>query len=166
MVDKEGRLVGIVTEADLVRDRIPHDPRHLMHCDAVPEQLPSRPTVGEIMTFPVSVTGPGTDVAALAATLLDAGQRSMPIVDNGRLVGIVTRRDLVRIVGREDSAIANDVRHRLEIYGGSGRWQVDVHDGVVTIDDTYDDATDRHVAAVLAEAVPGVLRATVLSGQR
>jgi CBS domain-containing protein len=165
VVDDDDRLIGIVTEADLVRDRIPPDPRHLVRADTPPEQLPSRPTVGEVMSTPVTAMGPGTDLAQLCTALLDARQRSMPIVDGARVVGIVTRRDLVRVIGRDDSAIAKDVRHKLEIYGGPNRWQVAVHDGVVTIDDEYDDPTDRHVATVLAEAVPGVLRADVRPDQ-
>jgi CBS domain-containing protein len=165
VVDGDDRLIGIVTEADLVRDRIPRDPRHLVHVDVPPEQLPSRPTVGEVMSTPVTTMGPGADVVDLCTAQLEAGRRSMPIVDGSRLVGIVTRRDLVRVVGREDTAIARDVRRRLAIYGGPNRWRVDVHDGVVTLDDDYHDATDRHVATVLAEAVPGVVRADVLGDQ-
>jgi hypothetical protein len=42
----------------------------------------------------------------------------------------------------------------------TGRACVEVHDGAVSIDDTFDDATDRHVATVLAEAVPGVVACT------
>jgi CBS domain-containing protein len=117
------------------------------------------------MSTPVTTMGPGADVVDLCTALLEAGRRSMPIVDGSRLVGIVTRRDLVRVVGREDTAIARDVRRRLAIYGGPNRWRVDVHDGVVTLDDDYHDATDRHVATVLAEAVPGVVRADVLGDQ-
>src|SRR6266540_2505544 len=67
VVDEDDRLIGIVTEADLVRERIPHDPRHLVHADTPPEQLPVRPTVGEVMSSPVTAMGPGTDVADLAA---------------------------------------------------------------------------------------------------
>jgi osmotically-inducible protein OsmY len=80
----------------------------------------------------------------------------MPIVDGSRVVGIVTRRDLVRVLAREDQAIATDIRHRLANYSGLNRWTVDVHDGVVNIGGEYHDPTDRHVAVVLAEAVPGV----------
>ena len=97
--------------------------------------------------------------------MLKAGQRAMPIVDDSRLVGIVTRRDLVRVVGRDDDAIAQAVRHKLEVYGGANRWAVHVHRGVVTIHDQYDDETDRHVATVLAESVPGVARARTISAQ-
>lgn len=62
---------------------------------------------------------------------------------------------------RDDSSVARDVRRRLENYGGRGRWTVSVSDGVAYIDDALDDITDRHVAAVLARAVPGVTRAEV-----
>ncbi|HEU5470882.1 MAG TPA: CBS domain-containing protein [Actinophytocola sp.] len=160
VVDEDDRLVGIVTEADLVRDRILPDPRDHLRRERVP-RAPSRSTVGEVMTSPAVAMSPGTDVAQLAAALLEARQRSMPIVDGSRLVGIVTRRDLVRVVGRSDTDIARDVKHRLEIYGRPGRWTVQVRDGVVTVGDEYDDATDGHVAVALAEAVPGVVRAEV-----
>jgi CBS domain-containing protein len=115
------------------------------------------------MTTPAVAMGAGTDVAVLAKALLDAGHRSMPIVDGSRVIGIVTRRDIVRVIARDDHTIADDVRHRLEIYGGDRRWRVDVRDGMVSIGDAFDDETDRHVATVLAEAVPGVVRATAFA---
>lgn len=162
VVDAEDRLIGIVTEADLVRDRVPRDPRALCHPN---EAMPTvaTTTVGEVMTTPVTAMGPGTDVAVLAKALLDDGHRSMPIVDGSRVIGIVTRRDIVRVIARDDHTIAEDVRHHLEIYGGDRRWQVEVHDGMVAIGDQFDDETDRHVATVLAEAVPGVVRATAFA---
>lgn len=163
VVDADERLVGIVTEADLMRDRIPRDPRALIHPGPTSPDSPVTTTVGEVMTAPAVAMGAGTDVATLAAALLDAHQRAMPIVDGARLVGIVTRRDIVATIAREDTAIATDVRHRLEVYGGAGRWQVEVHEGVVTIGDQFDDEGDRHVATVLAEAVPGVVRATAFT---
>ncbi|WP_291412893.1 CBS domain-containing protein [Actinophytocola sp.] len=107
--------------------------------------------------------GSGTDVAELATALLDARQRSMPIVDGSRVVGIVTRRDIVATVARDDATVADDVRHRLEVYGGKGRWRVACRDGVVTIGDQFDDEADRHVATVIAESVPGVVRAQAIA---
>ena len=83
-------------------------------------------TVGAIMTSPATAMTSGSDVVELVATMETAGIRSMPIVDGTRLVGIVTRRDLVRTVARPDASVATDVRHQLEIYGGQGRWTVDV----------------------------------------
>ncbi|HET9138308.1 CBS domain-containing protein [Actinophytocola sp.] len=159
VLDAEERLVGIVTEADLMRGRIPFDPRH--H-DPVPPAA-EHATVADVMSAPVIFANPGTDLAELAATMLDSRLRSVPIVDGHRLVGIVTRRDLVRLTGRDDALIARDVRHRLEIYGGGRRWRVEVREGVVTIGDEFDDPTDRHAARRLAEAVPGVVRAEVFT---
>ncbi|MDT7649874.1 MAG: hypothetical protein QOI36_1280, partial [Pseudonocardiales bacterium] len=64
---------------------------------------------------------------------------------------------------RDDAAIAADVRHQLEIYGGPGRWTLDVEGGSVTITDALDREVDRHAAIVLAEAVRGVTVAHMTS---
>ncbi len=118
------------------------------------------------MTSPVTAMSSGTDVHELCQALVDARIRAMPIVDGSAVVGIVTRGDIVRVLAREDHVIENDVKHRLEIYGGDNRWRVQVREGVVHIADQYDDDTDRHVATLLALAVPGVVGAdTVYAGE-
>jgi CBS domain-containing protein len=160
----DDQLIGIVTEADLVADRFPRDPRSLIHGEPTTVDTPGPETVGEVMSTPVTAMGPGADLADLTRALLDARQRCMPIVDGSRVIGIVTRRDLVRVVGRDDAVIARDVRHKLEIYGGPNRWDVEVRRGVVTLGDRFGDETDRHVAIALAEAVPGVARAHTREG--
>lgn len=159
VVDDDDRLIGIVTEADLVRGRFPSDPRALIHRGARPADNRAR-TVAEVMTTPVTAMGPGTDVADLTEALLAAHRRSVPIVEGSTVVGIVSRRDLVRVVARDDAVIARDVRHRLEVFGGD-RWRVTCQDGNVSIVDIEERADDVHIATVLAEAVPGVVRATV-----
>jgi len=167
VLDSSGRLTGVVTEADVVRDRFPRDPRH----DVSEHDLPlvdgsgrePASTVGEVMTAPAVSASADTDVVDLVTEMLKDPVRSMPIVDGSRLVGVVTRRDLVRVLARDDQAIANDVRHQLDMYGAPYRWTVDVRDGAVAINDEFDNATDRHVATVLAEAVRGVTTATVAS---
>ncbi|MEV6872088.1 CBS domain-containing protein [Amycolatopsis sp. NPDC051128] len=158
VLDADGRLIGVVTEADLVRDRFPRDARYHPGEDTAPDK-PSDPpsgTVGGVMTTPAVGMGAGTDVVDLVRVLLDDRIRSMPIVDGAHVVGVVTRRDLVRALARDDAVISADVRHQLSIYGGPRRWTVEVHDGAVEVVDAFDDETDRHVATVLAEAVPGV----------
>jgi CBS domain-containing protein len=161
VVDDDGDLVGLVTEADILRDRFPRDPRY--HCSdegsiQCPVETPREPaaTVGGVMRAPAVSMSVRSDVVDLVTTMRDDGLRSMPIVDGTRLVGIVTRRDLVRTLTREDVDVERDVRHQLETYGGPGRWTVEVRGGAVTIRDAMDDKTDRHVATVLAEAVRGV----------
>jgi CBS domain-containing protein len=156
------KFVGIVSEADLVRDRFPADPRYRYEAQDAPN-LPVARLVGEVMSTPAIGVGPGTDVTVLARTMLADQHRFMPIVDGGALIGVVTRRDLIKVLARPDEELAREVTSKLESYGGPGRWTVTVKDGEAVVRDEFDDATDRHIALVLAEAVPGVVRATVHS---
>jgi CBS domain-containing protein len=160
VVDGDGELVGIVTEADLLRDRVRHDARSL-----VPEDLstaaPMR--VGEVMTVEVLTAGPTTDVADVVARMQALGIRSVPVVRAGEgLVGIVSRRDVLATFTRADSAIATEVRRRLASYAGSGRWEVAVDNGRVTLRDLLGDPLEEHPASVVAGAVRGVLQVQVL----
>jgi len=84
VVDDRHRLVGVVTTADLLA------------ADAAPDgAAPS--TVGAVMTPDPLRMAPDADVAVLAHRLRHyGGIRAMPIVDDGVLVGIVTRGDLLR----------------------------------------------------------------------
>lgn len=159
VVDDAGALVGLLTEVDILRDRFPRDPR--FHCSDAgsvqgPDTRAPAATVGAVMTSPAASVPAGADVVDLVTIMRDDGLRSLAVVDGPRLVGIVTRRDLVRTLTRDDRAVATDVRHQLEIYGGPGRWTVEVDGGAVSITDALDNQTDRHVATVLAEAVRGV----------
>jgi CBS domain-containing protein len=160
VLDDTGSLIGLVTEADILRDRFPRDPRFRctdagsIHAREDP-RAPAN-SVGAVMTWPAPCMSGAGDVVDLVTAMSVDGLRSMPIVDGSQVVGIVTRRDLVRTLTRADQDINTDVRHQLEIYGGLGRWTVDVDGGAVTIHDALDNETDRHVATVLAEAVRGV----------
>lgn len=159
----DNALVGIVTEADLIHDRIPRDPRNRQGEADTSQHRSARMSVGAVMTSPAVTMSSGADLTDLCQVLLDAHIRAMPIVDGATVVGIVTRGDIVRILARDDHTIAADIRHRLEIYGGLNRWRVHVQDGVARIIDTFDDSTDRHVASMLAQAVPGVVDARAVS---
>jgi CBS domain-containing protein len=100
VLDESDRVVGVLTEADVVRRRIPLGPRQgaWQGNDAGP---PPPITVGEVMSSPPLTTNPATDAAELARVMIDRGIRSVPVVDDDRLVGIITRRDLVRTIARD-----------------------------------------------------------------
>lgn len=157
VVNAIGDVVGIVTEADLLRGRIRHDARSpLLSRDLAAG--PPRGTVGEVMTTNVFTAHPATDVADLAEQMHRLGVRSVPVVDSGgRLVGIVSRRDVLRTLSRADVAIESDVRRRLEVYAGPDRWGVAVRSGVVTLSDPIGDPTEQHIATVMAASVQGVV---------
>ena len=156
VLDGDGDLVGIVTEADLLRDRIRHDARSpLLNRELTTQPAPA--TVGDVMTREVFSARPFTDLADVADDMHRLGVRSVPVVDSGcALVGIVSRRDVLRTLTRADVAIADDVRRRLEVYAGPERWGVDVVSGVVTLHDPVGDPTEQHIAQVMAASVRGV----------
>jgi len=156
VVDAQGSLVGIVTEADLIRNRFPEqsgDP-------AAVGQSPAR-IVADVMTAPAVAVSHDAEISVLARVMLGEHRRCVPIVDGTRLVGVVTRRDMVRVLSRTDEEIAADVRKHLQVLGGQARWSVQVTDGEVIVRDLFEEASDRPVAQVLTEAVPGVIRASV-----
>jgi CBS domain-containing protein len=157
VVDDDDRLIGIITEADLMLGRIVRDPRSHMRRDhvAAPSARQSD-TVGQIMTTPAVGMGRNTDAADLATVMLQDRIRSIPIVDGSTVVGIVTRRDLLRALARDDLAIAADVRRLLSAYGGERGCVVAVHEGAVQILDEFETDNERRVAVMLAQTVTGV----------
>jgi CBS domain-containing protein len=99
---------------------------------------------------------PEDEVSALLAELRAARHRSVPVVEAGAVVGVVTYRDLVRALARDDALIAADVQRRLDLYGGPARWTVSVGNGEVTLVDKCRDPVERSVALRVAESVLGV----------
>jgi CBS domain-containing protein len=103
------RVVGIVTEGDLIfRDRPLKPPAYLFlldgliqidHRDHIIEEI--KKTVGarvrDVMTSPVTTISPDADIAEAASVMADRGYNRLPVVDaTGRLVGIISRADIVR----------------------------------------------------------------------
>lgn len=110
VVDDDNRPVGIVTEHDLLRDRVPHDPR--LHPEL--QQRQADAAVSTVMSVPIESVTPGADVADIAEMMVRERIRTMTVVDGGRLTGIITRRDILKAaVGRTDDDLANAVREAL-----------------------------------------------------
>jgi CBS domain-containing protein len=154
VVDGDGRLVGIVSEGDLLRDRVPDDPTaHLR-----PPVNHHRPkVVAEVMTGNVVTAWLDEDVSDVARTMLHRDVRSIPVLDGGRLVGIVSRRDLLRTVVRTDEVLRDEVQQRLDGYsGGTRRWTATVADGTATIEGAFDDETEQRIVSVMVHTVPGI----------
>jgi hypothetical protein len=172
VVDEDDRLVGIVAEADVLRDRIPLDPRlHLRRDDPAPRSVP-RPLVRGVMTAGVRSVEPGTDVADVARIFIHEHVRSVPVLEHGRTVGIVSRHDLLRGLVRRDDSIRCDLLRVVEDYTGElGCWDIVVTEGVATIrraDGAPQDSTRVEELALLelAATVGGVVSMRVLPQQR
>jgi CBS domain-containing protein len=157
VLDEAGGLVGMVGESDLLWHRVPADPTaHLRPLPAIdPAERPG--LVAEVMSpYPVT-TRPDIDVAEAAEAMLEYDVRSIPVLEDGDLVGIVSRRDILRAMVRGDDVLTAEVQHRLDEYAdGQHRWTATVEDGVVRIAGDFDDSTEQGVVAVLARTVPGV----------
>jgi CBS domain-containing protein len=113
VVDARGQLVGIVSEADLVPlQAVPQRSRRFPHPEQLLEFLPH--TVGEAMTPHVVALPEGATVAEAASLMLERAVKRIPIVLNGRVTGIVSRRDLLRALARPDAAIRAEVEELLD----------------------------------------------------
>jgi len=145
VVDEGDRVVGIFSESDGLRaEHRRQDP------------------VTEAMTTPVEVTTPDDDVATIAERMLTGRLRSMPVVEEGVLVGIVARRDLLRSMVGTDDVITANVRGLLDQYAGSRRhWAVRVTDGHVTVSGDFADTAERSLVGALVRTVGGVKGVTL-----
>jgi CBS domain-containing protein len=74
------------------------DPDDRRHRPEQPRNLRRGDTVGEVMTSPVESLTPGADVADAVQIMLEERIRSLPVVDGRKIVGVVTRRDLLRAI--------------------------------------------------------------------
>jgi CBS domain-containing protein len=157
VVDPAGGLVGMVSEGDLLWHRVPPDPTaHVRRRETTDPG--SRPeTVSEVMAWDPYTVRPETDVAEVADLMLRNDVRSVPVVEDGVVVGIVSRRDILRIMVRTDEVLRGEVQHRLDEYAdGVSRWKATVTNGVARISGGFDTDTERAVVAVLARTVPGI----------
>lgn len=156
VVDPTGRLVGIVSEGDLLRHRVPHDPT--AHARRNLDEPGGRPKlVRDVMNTEPVTAWPEADLADVAALMLRHNVRSVPILDDGEVVGIVSRRDILRTVVRTDEVLRDEVQHRLDEYAdGIRRWNVSVVDGVAGIEGAFIDEPERTIVTVIARTVPGI----------
>jgi CBS domain-containing protein len=154
VVDEQQRLVGIVSEADLLRGEIAHDPRG--HARPVEDDKERAATVSDVMTLGVITANENTDAADIARLMLDTAVKSIPVTHGARVVGIVSRRDLIRVIATRDDWIEDEIRQLFSDAGIKG-WDVEVVDGEARLVGAGS-PEDARVAAVLARTVAGVAR--------
>ncbi|CAI9407604.1 CBS domain-containing protein [Nocardioides sp. T2.26MG-1] len=159
VVDGSGRLQGVVSEADLIRDIVAPDPRAQERPVSVEPVFPPR-TVEEVYTrHPVSVRMQD-DLARAVDVMTSTAVKSLPVVDDeGHLVGVVSRSDVVQVLARADDTIAADVDELLASLGHTD-WLVEVSDGIVNVSGPAGEP-ERALAQVVAHTVPGVIEVRV-----
>jgi CBS domain-containing protein len=164
----DGSVLGVVSEADVLAKerRLPDDERgsvaRLLH-PAPPEGARKHEArlVGDAMTSPAVTIGSFASIAAAADRMLEHGVNRLPVVDRGRLAGIVTRADLVRAFARSDEQIATDAREQLALQqalaGDMTVLGVTVTDGEAMITGAVRRRSDADIIPRLVRLVPGVV---------
>jgi CBS domain-containing protein len=166
VVDAAGAVIGVVSEADMLyklenADREPHL-RFLERKQRRAERAKATADVAaELMSAPAVVIGPSESVAA-AAKLMDRERvKRLPVVDaDGRLLGIVSRGDLLRIYLRDDEKIREEildqVLHRT-LWIDPSTISVSVERGVVTLAGAADRRSTKGLIVRLVAGVTGVV---------
>ena len=138
----DGAVVGVLSEADLLVKQGGSPERSgglfawLVETASAPDLAKLRArTAGEAMTAPAITVPAGSSVSEAARTMVSLGVNRLPVVEDGRLVGIVSRADLVRLFTRSDEEIARDIRQDVvkRLWIAPERIEVEVEQGEVVL---------------------------------
>jgi CBS domain-containing protein len=178
VVDDSGQILGIVSEGDLLRrteNRTAHERpwwlkllmgRELLAAEFVKE---SGRTVADVMTCEVISAGPDTPVADIATLLERHRIKRVPVVQNGKIVGIVSRANLIQALAvrrdklLEPQTVADaELRDKLVSRLKAEPWvrpslvNVTVTDGTVDLWGIVDSPIEKQALRVAVEVTPGV----------
>ncbi|MFC9329268.1 CBS domain-containing protein [Kitasatospora sp. NPDC057015] len=165
VVDDQRRPIGMVSEADLIRkEAVLPDPEGRAPgrwLDAHDRARAEAETAGGLMTSPAVTAHAGWTIPEAARAMDRHKVKRLPVVDEaGRLVGIVSRRDLLQVFLRHDAAIRQEIMHDVL---GQTLWlapddvQVGVQDGIVTLTGRLPRRSLIPIAEQLCRAVDGVV---------
>jgi CBS domain-containing protein len=178
VVDDEGRMIGIISEGDLMRrpESGTERPRSWW-LEALTDtrtlatefvRTHSR-RVTDVMTRDIVTAGPDTPLSEIAALLEKNRIKRVPIVEEGKIVGIVSRANLLQGLASLSSdatakAAADDSKLRDQVIANlraaprirPSLFNVIVHDGAVDLWGIVDSDAEKSAVRVAAEATPGV----------
>ena len=179
VVSKDGELLGILSESDLIhRVELGSDGKTRPRWSAYfahPEEMAKKFTkahggkVHDVMSRPVVYVEADADLADVADTLDDRGLKRLPVMQDGGLVGIITRRDLVRALTRVDlvppvsKPYGAVLRKAIEQEMRALPWldtsylSMTVLEGVVRVRGYVQSEEHREALKVLIEGTPGVV---------
>jgi CBS domain-containing protein len=171
VVDRSGRLTGLVSEADLLHKVEAaaggSAPLAVGHWRREADQAKAAGrTATDVMTSPVVTAEPSLSLADAARRMHRENVKRLPVVESrGCLVGIVTRSDLLKVHRRADDEIRRDVlnealHHVLATNGATV--QISCADGIVTLTGRMHLRSTAELIAGLPRQVPGVVDVTNL----
>jgi CBS domain-containing protein len=171
VVDADGQLVGMISEGDLIMRQATRRSRPWWRAffedpDALAReyQRTTGTTVREAMTRAVVSVSPDLGLEAVSRILLDRGLRRLPVVEGGRLVGIISRGDIVKVLAAtvaapataSDEQLATTMRGRMAAESWVPRGLlVEAHDGVIGLWGLVASDAERSALETMARAIPG-----------
>ncbi|MFD8009021.1 CBS domain-containing protein [Streptomyces sp. NPDC058955] len=165
VVDPDRRLLGVVSEADLLRTtaELPDPEGRPTGVRLLSQEKgsPDAETAAQLMTSPAVTAQPNWNLVETARTMHRKGIKRLPVTDEtGRLVGIISRSDLLRPFLRSDTAIRDEIEH--DVLSDTLRLapdtiRVTVDDGVVRLTGRVDERADIPVIVRLCRSVDGVV---------
>lgn len=164
VLSRRGRVIGMVSEADLLHKQERH---HSGRPDGMSWRLHRKAAAkaearnaGQLMTSPAVTIHPDAPVGSAARLLNSHHLRRLPVVDpDGKLLGIVSRRDLLSVFLRPDEEIAAEVRAALTdvLLADPAAVQVQVGQGLVSLSGQVTEAGQIAMATDLISAIDGVV---------
>lgn len=169
VVDAEGHVIGVVSEADLLHKE---EFRELFYREGYQPPLRVRlrhrnakakakgDTAAELMTAPAITVSPGDSVVHAARVMHEHDiKRLMVVDDEGRLAGVVSRHDLLKVFVRQDEDLADEVR--VEVLGrlseDTSSVRVHVEHGMVTLSGQMERRSAAEIAAIMTRRINGVV---------
>ncbi len=162
VVDEDSKVLGVVSESDFAikerGDEYAYARFGWLFGDAGRDatRIMAARTAGEAMSAPpVTIEGRITCVREAATAMVEHNINRLPVIEDGRLIGIITRGDLVRVFVQPDSAIADKLRTALRAVDGL---TVDsVENGIVMLTGSVETRAMAETAVRIAEAFDGVV---------
>lgn len=164
VTDDEGALVGVITEADFVANeagrRAPKRAGLLRHWLREDDMPASERRVKDVMSAQVKTLSPDADHAEAARTMQREGIKRIPVVDeSGRLVGIVSRGDILRAFNRPDAVIISEITDHIlreVLWIDPKLVSVTCDDGNVVLSGRLETRSDAQLLAELTRRLDGV----------
>ena len=162
VVDDTGRVLGVVSEADLLAKEALADPgvfAELVHHKDL--RKAKGLTAGDLMTHPPVTASPDDPVEQAARMMHFLRIKRLPVVNSGgQLVGIVSRADVLAVFDRTDEDIRKDIVDTMllrEFLIDPRQFRVTVESGVATMEGNPETAALGHALVRKARHVPGVV---------
>jgi CBS domain-containing protein len=164
VVDGAGRVIGVVSEADLlVKEAVQADGTSLLAAlrHVREDDKAAGSTAGDLMTQPAVTISPDAAVEEAARRMYDGRVKRLPVVnDTGRLIGIISRVDVLTVFDRPDEQIRHEVTHQVlpEVLPTGRRGiSVTVRDGIVTVAGQVGSEHEDRILVEAARHVQGVV---------